>query len=177
MRIRSASLCALAAAALFALPAAAGTSTTDAATVSGLDQQYIQTDASGNAFEVIGGKLALEHSSNPTIRALGARLIRDHSKSQRELLAIVRGLHQSVDPSPNPTMQWELNQLGKEWGAAFDRDYAALEYGDHVIDVQDTSHEIAYGHNPQVKDYARGDLPVLKQHRALSWRAKAALGA
>lgn len=144
--------------------------------VSGLDQQYIETDASGNAFEVIGGELALKHSSSPVVRALAARLIKDHTKSQHELLAIVRQLHQSVDPSPNPSMQWELNQLGKEWGAQFDEDYADLEYGDHVVDVQDTSHEIAYGRNPAIKAYARKSLPMLKEHKALSWHAKEALG-
>jgi putative membrane protein len=144
-------------------------------TVSGQDELYLQTEANGNAFEVIGGKLALKHSSNPLVRADGARMIRDHGKAQKQLLAIVRALHQSVDPSPSPAQQWELNQLGTAWGAKFDAEYTDLEYGDHVIDVQDARHQIAYGHNPLVKGYASTYLPTLKLHKAIFWHAKSAV--
>lgn len=35
----------------------------------------------GDLFEIQGGKIALKHSHNAQVRALGRRLIKDHTKS------------------------------------------------------------------------------------------------
>jgi putative membrane protein len=141
---------------------ATGARTSDS--VSPLDEQFLKTEANGNAFEVIAGNVALKHSTDPVVRAAAARMVRDHGRAEKQVLAIARQLHLSVAPEPSPTQMWEINQVGKQWGWEFDESYTDLERGDHVMDVQDAGDEASYGSNPQIKGYAKRWLPVLRSH-------------
>ena len=49
-----------------------------AASLSGLDKTYLSGSIQGDRFEIAGGKLALSKSQNAKVRALGARLVKDH---------------------------------------------------------------------------------------------------
>jgi putative membrane protein len=146
----------------FVLPAGAAND------VNPTDDWFIQTEASGNAFEVQGGQLAMTHASSPVARAFGAKMIQDHSRGAAEVSAIARRLHLSTAPKPDPAQMWQLEQLSQEWGAQFDHDYIDLEKGDHVMDVQDAKRETTFGSNQLIKGYAKRWTPILKMHRDMA---------
>jgi putative membrane protein len=52
------------------------------------DEQWLQSSISGDRFEVRGGQIALQRATSPQVKALGRRLIRDHSKSLAEAIAL-----------------------------------------------------------------------------------------
>jgi putative membrane protein len=144
--------------------------------VSAWDKEWLMSSIEGDRFEIAGGKIAEQKATNAQVKALGARLVADHSKSLASAVALARRLHIDVPDSPSPSEQWELKTVSRFSGAAFDKSYADLEVQDHIQDIQETSDEVDMGSNRAVRNEAKTDLPVLKQHLALARAALAAVG-
>ena len=160
--------------ALSGLPAsAAGPSR---ASVSAADSMWLRTSIEGDRFEITGGKLAQTKGQNPAVKALGARLVKDHSKSLASAVKTAKRLHIEVPKTPSPSMEWELSVVASLSGAAFDQWYTSLEVADHKQDIDETKNELAVGLNASVRKEARTDLPVLRQHLKLSRAAAKAVG-
>lgn len=141
-------------------------STTTAA--SGLDKESLMTSQEGDLFEIIGGKLALKKTHDKHVANLARTLIKDHTKSYKDAVALARKVGADVEKSPTPSEQWELLTLAKVSGTTFDRWYASLEVYDHKQDIQETTDEITMGSNSDVIANARQDLPVLRKHLRMS---------
>jgi putative membrane protein len=138
-----------------------------------LDEYMLQSSIQGDRFEIAGGQLAQSNGTSPTIKALGARLVKDHTKSLSDAVKVARNLGISVPKTPTPSQEWELSTLGSLPAANFDAAYATLEVQDHKQDIDDTKMEISDGVNAKVKRLAREDLPVLRRHLKLSKQAAA----
>jgi putative membrane protein len=145
-----------------------------AASVSGLDEQYLTTAIEGDLFEVLGGKQALSKSQNPKVRALATRLVGDHGKSLKESVALAKRLGVKVPKSPSPSMRWELQMVGTLSGAPYDHWYSDLEVQDHTQDITEATDEAAKGSDASIRQSARKELPTLRAHLKLSRAALAA---
>jgi len=139
-----------------------------AATVSGLDEQFLKTAIQGDRFEIAGGRLALAKTQNPAVRTLATRLVKDHGKSLKESLALAKRLGISAPKRPAPSMQWELQVVSTLSGAAFDHWYSDLEVKDHVQDISEAADEVHSGANAAVRRSARQEIPTLRKHLKLS---------
>jgi putative membrane protein len=137
------------------------------------DANYLQTSISGDRFEIIGGKLAETKGATAQVRALGARLIKDHSKSLAESVAEARSLGVKVPQAPTPSMVWELNTVRSMSGSQFDRSYSSLEVKDHEQDIEETTFEVQHGGSAEVKQSAKKELPMLQMHLSLAKQALA----
>jgi putative membrane protein len=137
------------------------------------DETWLMTGMQGDRFEIIGGTAAQAKGATADMKAFGARLVKDHSKSLREAERTARRYGIDIPKTPSPSERWELRTVGQFTGAAFDRSYADLEVQDHIQDIQETSDEIHNGCNVTVRGLARTDLPVLRQHLAIARRLKA----
>jgi len=135
------------------------------------DANYLQTSISGDRFEIIGGKLALQKAQSAAVRTLARTLIRDHSRSLAEAVAEARSDGIKVPSAPMPTQVWELNTLRMMSGATFDRLYSSLEVKDHQQDIEETTFEAQHGQDPEIKQSAKKELPVLKMHLRMSGQA------
>jgi len=167
-------LAATAAVALSGLPAfAAGP---NRASVSGADSMWLRSAIEGDRFEIAGGQLAQTKGQNAAVKALGARLVKDHSKSLASAIKTAKRLHIEVPKKPSPSMEWELAIVSTLSGQAFDQWYASLEVADHKQDIDETKNELAVGLNARVKKEARTDLPVLREHLKLARAAAKAVG-
>jgi putative membrane protein len=165
------------------LLAAASVATARTAAAGGAAQQpsaqdvnYLQTSISGDRFEIAGGKLAETMGRAPQVRALGARLVKDHSTSLQDAVAEARSLGVKVPQSPTPSMVWELTVVRSMSGPQFDRWYSSLEVKDHEQDISETTFEVVHGGSPEVKQSAKKELPVLRLHLMVSkqaWQASA----
>jgi putative membrane protein len=165
---------AAAAVALSGLPAsAAGPSR---ASVSGADSIWLRTSIEGDRFEIAGGKLAQAKGQNAAVKALGARLVKDHSKSLASAVKTAKRLHIEVPKTPSPSMEWEISVVAGQSGTAFDQLYTSLEVADHKQDIDETKNELAVGLNAAVRTEARTDLPVLREHLKLSRAAAKTVG-
>ena len=135
------------------------------------DVSYLQTSISGDRFEIIGGRLAMQKGTTPAVRALAARLIKDHSKSLAESVRETKAAGIKVPSAPTPSMSWELNTVRSFSGTSFDRSYSSLEVKDHQQDIEETSFEATHGSDPSIKQSAKKELPTLKLHLALAEKA------
>jgi putative membrane protein len=147
-----------------------------AAALSGLDKQYLTTAIQGDRFEIAGGQLAQTKSQNATIRALGARLAKDHTKSLHDAVRLAHRFHVDVPKAPSPTQRFELQIVGSLTGPAFDQWYARLEVADHHQDIAEAADEVTDGFNQQVRSAAHDEIPTLRTHLHLSEAALKSVG-
>jgi putative membrane protein len=157
-----------------AVPVAGAASGGSSSKVSAADEQYLQTSISGDRFEIIGGKLAEKKSNNAAVQRLAKRLVGDHSKSLSDAVKLAHSLKIDVPTSPTPSEVWELKMVATLKGKAFNRWYSSLEVYDHLQDIDETGTEISDGTNSQIRDDARTELPMLREHLKLSRQALAA---
>jgi putative membrane protein len=137
------------------------------------DQTWLTTGIEGDRFEIIGGSAAQNKGATAAMRAFGARLVSDHTKSLRDAESAARRFGVTVPKTPSPSEEWELRMVGLFSGVPFDRSYAFLEVQDHIQDIQETRDEIEDGCNKSVRGLARDDLPVLRQHLAIARQLEA----
>jgi putative membrane protein len=142
--------------------------------VSAADEQYLQTSISGDRFEIIGGKLAEKKSKNAAVLKAATTIVSDHTKSLSDAIKLAHQLNIDVPSSPTPSEIWELKVVAAAKGKAFNVLYSSLEVYDHLQDIDETSSEISEGTNPQIRDDAKTELPMLRKHLRL---ARAALSA
>jgi putative membrane protein len=132
--------------------------------ISAWDAQWLMTGIQGDRFEIAGGTVVQAKGATAAMKAFGARLVADHSKSLRDAQRAARRFGINVPKTPTPSQQWELRTVGSFTGTAFDRSYADLEVQDHIQDIQEAKDEISDGCNGAVRGLASDDLPVLRQH-------------
>jgi putative membrane protein len=137
------------------------------------DANYLRTSIQGDRFEIVGGRMALRDGRTPQMRVLARHLVRDHSKSLAESIALAKRLGIKVPDSPTQSQVWELNAVRRLSGAQFDEWYGTLEIKDHQQDIEETTFEVAHGGNRAVIESARKELPVLRLHLVLAKRAVA----
>jgi putative membrane protein len=148
--------------------AGAACASAHAASLSGLDKSYLSGSIQGDRFEIAGGKLALSKSQNAKVRALGARLVKDHSKSLGDASRMAHHFGLDVPKVPTPSQRWELQILGSLSGQAFDQWYARLEVADHHQDISEAAEEVSDGVEQSVRSAAHDEIPILRQHLRLS---------
>jgi putative membrane protein len=164
--MKTAVLTALAVVALAAaLPTAAATPT------SAWDKQWLKTSIAGDRFEIMGGRLALQKSSNPAVRKLAQRLITDHSKSLADGVKLAHAIGVQPPKDPEPSMLWELKMVTVLSGRSFDYWYSNLEVYDHSQDISEATAEAGEGTNQQLRKEAQKELPMLRMHLSLSRHA------
>jgi putative membrane protein len=140
------------------------------------DEEWLMMSIQGDLFEIQGGKLAQEKATRQIVRDLGARLVKDHTKSLHDAVDVAHELGIEVPDAPSPSQQWELRAVAGFHGSEFDKWYSDLEVQDHIQDIQETQDEIDKGCNDKIRQLAKDDLPVLKQHLELARAALAASG-
>jgi predicted outer membrane protein len=167
MNLRLPALCATAlscaAVAASAAPAVAG-----AASTSAQDKTWLSASMQGDRFEIIGGKLAMTHSTNARVQHLGKRLMTDHTASLKRSAAAAHSRDVAVPHEPSPSEQWELDMLKPLHGAAFDRAYTSLEVKDHQQDISEATDESKSGTDRYVVKLARMSIGMYHRHLHLS---------
>jgi putative membrane protein len=134
----------------------------------GADSDFVQKAASGGMLEVRLGQLAQNNAANAAVRKFGARMVRDHTKANQQLMAVLSG--QGIAP-PRVMLDKDIttfNQLAKMRGAEFDRAYMKHMVEDHKEDISLFEKEAKDGKDAKVKSFAEKTLPTLKEHLKLA---------
>jgi putative membrane protein len=133
-----------------------------------LDKEILRSSIQGDRFEIIGGKIAETHAGSAQVKQLGAQLVKDHTKSLREAVALAKRLGISVPSDPTTSEEWELSAVASVTGKAFDVAYSGLEVQDHKQDIEEVHTEQEGGRNRSVIAMEHKDLPTLRFHLHLS---------
>jgi putative membrane protein len=129
-------------------------------------EQFVNTVAISDMFEVQAGRLAADQAQLSAIKAFGKRMVEDHSKTTDQLKSLVKNndIKAELPTSLDDKHQSKLDDLKGLSGSEFDRTY---------IDGQVQAHEKAVslfqayfdsGDNKKLKQWAQTTLPTLKDH-------------
>jgi putative membrane protein len=132
------------------------------------DAKFVQMAASGGMAEVKLGQLAADRGGNDAVRKFGQRMVDDHGKANKELMALAEKKNWNVSRDLSKKDQTEFDRLSKLRGAEFDRAYAEHMLKDHEEDIALFEAEAKTGQDPDLKAWAAKTLPTLKEHLKLA---------
>ena len=139
----------------------AGTSPASTVTVklSQKDVNFIQKAAGGGQQEVENGKMAEKQGKSADVKRIGARMVADHTKANKELTDLANRKGVKFD-----TRGVRAQNIGS---ADFDRQYLKLLETDHKNDVAEFQKEAKSGDDRDVKAWAAKTLPMIQGHLAM----------
>ena len=123
------------------------------------DVNFIQKAAGGGQQEVENGKLAEKQGKSADVKRIGARMVADHTRANKELTELATRKGVKFD-----TRGVRPQNIG---AADFDRTYLKLLEADHKSDIADFEKQAKSGDDRDLKSWAAKTLPMLKEHLAM----------
>jgi putative membrane protein len=136
-------------------------------TVPNWDRHFLLETAEGAHFEITMGKIAARKGHTREARAAGRVMVRDHSGELHAVQALANALGVKLPSAPSILQQHEIGNTSKHTGAAFDRAYARLEVGDHIMDIQSADGEIVDGQSSSGRAFAQKYRLMYHRHLAI----------
>jgi putative membrane protein len=127
-------------------------------------QDFVNTVAASDMFEIEAAKLAQEQGTSDKIKAFAAMMIKDHTASSaklKEAAAMVDGV--TVAPALTTKQQKDLDTL-KDAGDQFDALYAQRQVAAHNEALTLLQGYADNGTAEPLKGFAAGVVPVVEHH-------------
>jgi putative membrane protein len=118
--------------------------------------------------EVQLGKIAADKASSDKVKDFGKRMQDDHGKANEELKGIASKKGVTLPKELASKHKRAVDRLSKLSGAEFDREYMKAMVDDHKEDLQKFKRQADKGKDPDVKQFASKNVPVLEQHLSLA---------
>ncbi len=120
--------------------------------------------ANAGMTEVQLGKIAEEKATSKSIKDFGAMMVKDHTKAGDELKTLSSEKNITLPAAVSDDMQKHIDDLSKETGKDFDKDYVNMMVGDHK-DAIDAFEDMAKNSKDSAfKNFAVKTLPTLYKH-------------
>ncbi len=126
-------------------------------------RHFIIMASIGNLQEVNAGKLAAQKATKADVKAFGQMMIKDHSEMQQKLLQLAQARTYPLPHAATDTPPFDL-KFTKMSVDEFDRAYIHDMVAGHRSTVERFQNYSLTGKDPQVKEFARQALPMLKEH-------------
>ncbi|HKQ50131.1 MAG TPA: DUF4142 domain-containing protein [Phycisphaerae bacterium] len=127
-------------------------------------ERFIRNAASAARMQVELGRIAQRQASDARVKKLGRQMIEDHRKAERDLLDVAMDRDITIPPGMTPAHRSLLGQIMPLFGDAFDREYLRMMVAEHLTLVREYDEEARNGLDPQVRDAAGENLPLLRDH-------------
>ena len=128
------------------------------------DMKFVKDAADGGMFEVMMGKYAMEHATDPDVKMLGQHMYEDHSKANEELKILAQKKGIELPSAVSDKHARIYNELMKKSGRDFDKAYADQMVDDHKADIPHFEAEAKKGTDTDIKSWAAGKVDLLKGH-------------
>lgn len=119
------------------------------------DKDFMMEAGKGGMDEVAMGKMAEKQGQSSEVKDFGKRMVTDHSKANKELMALAKKKGVTLDTSSKPEKMSDSD---------FDKSYMDEMVKDHEKDVAAFEKEAKNGQDADVKAWAKQTLPTLKSH-------------
>lgn len=139
------------------------------------DEDFIKEAVSGGLMEVELGRYAQQNAQNPRVRNFGAMMVRDHSKANDELKALLTQKNITVPSTMEDKHHDKVTDIQKKTGTDFDKEYISEMVDDHEKDVDRFKRMAENGNDPELKSFAAKTLPILLMHQDSAKKIKDAL--
>ena len=132
--------------------------------------------ASGMA-EVEMGKLGAQKATDPDVKAYAQKMVTDHTKANKELMAAAKGKNLEVSTEPDMLHKGMMEKFERQQADKdFNHDYMQQMVRDHKMVVelyQNAANDTTL--DPEMRALAKKTLPTLQQHLAEAQKLEAKL--
>jgi len=128
------------------------------------DQAFARKAAQIDLGEEALGKLAQQKATGADVKDFGKLMVTDHTKAERSLKAAASAAGITLPSQPSAQQQQMEQKLSSQSGTQFDQAYVRGMLKGHDKAIQAFQTEIENGQNPQLKQYAERELPVIQDH-------------
>jgi putative membrane protein len=140
-------------------------------------KDFVKKAAEGGAAEVEMGQLASTKATDPQVKAFAQKMVTDHTKANKELMAAAKAKGLEVPTEPR-LMEKGMKEKFEHQSASgdFNRDYMEHMVKDHEKDVklfQTAANDTTL--DPELRALAKKTLPTLQEHLADAQKLEAKL--
>ena len=132
------------------------------------DKEFLKNAGELGVTEVQLGTLAVERATSPELKALGARLVADHTKSNEELVAIAKAKGVEMTLEPTAVQKKMLADFRAKSGAEFDKELMEHVRKDHEKGIHTFADAAADSKDADIKAFAVKNIAVMKEHHTMS---------
>jgi putative membrane protein len=157
--------------------ASLGALAASSSTLSGSDRKFIEKTAQAGMAEVDAGKLAETRADGQEVKDFARRMVEDHARANEELKQLAAskgaGMPNDVDRKHHRIM----DKLQHHTAAQFEREYLRNQVSDHKDVVRAFEKEAKGGGDADLRNWAAGKLPTLREHLRMAEDAQRGLKA
>lgn len=132
------------------------------------DKEFATKAGAAGLAEVNLSNLAMTLARDPAVRQFAQRMVADHGKANRELIALANSRQISLPNREDKKHLQKSDALKKLTGSDFDHAYMECMLKDHEEAVQLFEKESKNGKDEGLKAWAGNTLPTLKEHLAMA---------
>jgi putative membrane protein len=134
------------------------------------DRTFARKAAEGGMAEVELGRLGEKNAKRTAVRDFARRMVADHSRANRQLLALVQRKGITIPTRTDNKHRAAVEKLSRMTGSKFDRAFMKQMVKDHVKTVHLFKAQAKHGRDPELKAFASQTLPILREHLAMAKR-------
>ncbi|EOR96137.1 putative outer membrane protein [Arcticibacter svalbardensis MN12-7] len=133
-------------------------------TSSNFNTTFAVKAGAGGMMEVELGTIAQQNAKSPRVKGFGAMMVKDHTKANKELMALATSKGITIPSTMPVEMQNHINEMKKMKGADFDKHYMSMMTDDHKEDIDLFEKASKNAPDADIKAFATKTLPVLNTH-------------
>ncbi len=128
------------------------------------DRDFVKKTSDGDLMEISLGRLAEHQATDPDVKRFGERMIKDHTQGMHQLQSLASKIGLEVSRDMDREEQDMVHHLSTLKGSDFDRAFMKHMAEDHKEDIQMFERMAKESANPELRNYARQTLPLLREH-------------
>ncbi len=136
--------------------------------LSSADRKFMETAAQHGIAEVALGRVAGQKAQSPEVKQFGERMVQDHTKANQQLMQIAQQKGLALPKETDGKHKRMMEKMSKMSGDQFDREYMAAMVDDHKKDVEQFREAAKDAKDPDVKNFAAANLPILEEHHRMA---------
>lgn len=145
--------------------------------LSRIDSGFLIDAARSGRAEIEAAELAERVSSHADVKRFARRMIEEHGKAADDLAALAKLKGVELPETPSVAQRTELTALKALSGHVFDKTYASrLGVRAHEKTLATFRTAVNRARDPDVKEFATRQLPVLQRHLEEAQALRAAVG-
>jgi len=123
---------------------------------------FVNQAANSDMFEIQSSQLAVNKAQDGKVHDFAQRMINDHTQASEKLKAAAKG--QTVPTSLDQEHAQKLQQLQQAPANDLTRSYVQMQLEGHQKAVSLFENYAQHGDNSDLKQFAQGTLPTLREH-------------
>ncbi|HEU5116630.1 MAG TPA: DUF4142 domain-containing protein, partial [Isosphaeraceae bacterium] len=128
------------------------------------DAEFLQWAAVDGLMETTLAGMVDDQTDDENLEKYADRIDEDHDKANRDLVTLAEKKGVDVPNVLDDRHKNMIDQMGKLEGKAFEQRYLQNQVAAHQRAVRMFAAEAEHGQDPEIRDFARKQLPVLRQH-------------